>query len=181
VTGVMIPPDFATFWSQAAQQSLKPKIVTIGKALLFPSAVSALGDRGDGLSSEIWWSPSHPFKSSLTGQSAKELCDAYTAATGKPWTQPIGFNHGLFEVALDVLKRAKNLKDPKAILAAIVATDLNTIVGPVNWANGPVKNVSKTPLVGGQWTKTAKGFDLVICENATAPNIPVGGKLRALV
>jgi branched-chain amino acid transport system substrate-binding protein len=181
VTGVMIPPDFATFWSQAAQQGLKPKIVTIGKALLFPSAVSALGDRGDGLSSEIWWSPSHPFKSSLTGQSAKELCDAYTAATGKPWTQPIGFNHGLFEVALDVLKRAKNLKDPKAILAAIVATDLNTIVGPVNWANGPVKNVSKTPLVGGQWTKTAKGFDLVICENATAPNIPVGGKLRALV
>ena len=78
-----------------------------------------------------------------------------------------------------MLKRAKNLKDPKAILEAIVATNLNTIVGPVNWANGPVKNVSKTPLVGGQWTKTAKGFDLVICENATAPNIPVGGKLRS--
>src|SRR5580658_1904957 len=134
VTGVMIPPDFATFWSQAAQQGFKPKIVTIGKALLFPSAVAALGDRGDGLSSEIWWSPSHPFKSSLTGQSAKELCDAYTAATGKPWTQPIGFNHGLFEVALDVLKRAKNLKDPKAILQAIVATNLQTVVGPVNWA-----------------------------------------------
>ena len=37
VTGVMIPPDFATFWSQAAQQGFKPKIVTIGKALLFPS------------------------------------------------------------------------------------------------------------------------------------------------
>ena len=33
----MIPPDFATFWSQAAQQGFKPKIVTIGKALLFPS------------------------------------------------------------------------------------------------------------------------------------------------
>jgi branched-chain amino acid transport system substrate-binding protein len=180
VTGVMIPPDFATFWSQAAQQGFKPKIATIGKALLFPSAVSALGDRGDGLSSEIWWGPTHPFKSSLTGQSAKELCDAYTAATGKPWTQPIGFTHGLFEVALDVLKRAKNPKDSKSILEAIVATNLQTIVGPVNWATGPVKNVSKTPLVGGQWTKTTKGFDLVVCENATAPNIPVGGKLRSL-
>src|SRR5580692_10744212 len=33
VTGNMIPPDFSTFWSQAAQQGFHPKIVTIGKAL----------------------------------------------------------------------------------------------------------------------------------------------------
>src|ERR1700716_3645038 len=46
VTGNMIPPDFATFWSQAAQQGFKPKIVTIGKALLFPSVIESLGDRG---------------------------------------------------------------------------------------------------------------------------------------
>ncbi len=165
----MIPPDFATFWSQAAQQGFKPKIATIGKALLFPSAVSALGDRGDGLSSEIWWSPSHPFKSSLTGQTAKQLCEAYTAAMGKPWTQPIGFKYGLFEVAIDALKRAKSPKDPKAILEAIVATNLNTIVGPISWGRGPVKNVSKTPLVGGQWTKTAGGLrprDLRECDRA---------------
>ncbi len=180
VTGVMIPPDFATFWSQAGQQGFKPKIVTIGKALLFPSAVAALGERGDGLSSEIWWSPSHPFKSSLTGQSAKDLCDAYTAATKKPWTQPIGFSHGLYEVAIDVLKRAKNPKDPKALIEAIAATNLNTIVGPVGWGKGPVKNVSKTPLVAGQWTKSGDKFDLVITSNETAPNIPAAGKLRPL-
>jgi branched-chain amino acid transport system substrate-binding protein len=180
VTGVMIPPDFATFWSQAAQQGFKPKIATIGKALLFPSAVSALGTRGDGLSTEIWWTPSHPFKSSLTGQTAKDLCDAYVAATGRPWTQPIGFTHALFEVATDVLKRAKNPKDSKSILEALVSTKLDTIVGPINWKTGPVKNVSKTPLVAGQWTKAASGFELVVCENTTAPMIPVGGKLRAL-
>jgi len=180
VTGVMIPPDFATFWSQAGQQGFKPKIVTIGKALLFPSAVAALGERGDGLSSEIWWSPSHPFKSSLTGQSAKELCAAYTAETKKPWTQPIGFSHGLYEVAIDVLKRAKNPKDAKALVEAIAATNLNTIVGPVGWGKGPVKNVSKTPLVAGQWTKKGDKFDLVITSNETAPNIPAGGKLRPL-
>ena len=180
VTGVMIPPDFATFWGQAAQQGFKPKIVTIGKALLFPSVIDSLGDRGDGLSSEIWWSPSHPFKSSLTGQSAKELCDAYTAATKKPWTQPIGFAHGLYEVALDVLKRAKNPKDAKSLLEAIVATSINTIVGPVGWARGPVKNVSKTPLVSGQWIKKPTGYDLVITNNATAPNIPTGGALKPL-
>ena len=49
VTGNMIPPDFATFWSQAAQQGFKPKIVTIGKALLFPSVIDSLGARGNGL------------------------------------------------------------------------------------------------------------------------------------
>jgi branched-chain amino acid transport system substrate-binding protein len=180
VTGVMIPPDFATFWSQAAQQGFKPKIATIGKALLFPSAVSALGNRGDGLSSEVWWSPSHPFTSSLTGQSAKALCEGYTSATGRPWTQPIGFSHALYEVALDVLKRAKSPNDPRAIAEAIAATKLNTIVGSVDWSSGPVKNVSKTPLVAGQWTKTPSGFDLVIVENRTSANIPIGGALRPL-
>ena len=180
VTGVMIPPDFATFWSQAAQQNFKPKIVTIGKALLFPSAVESLGARGNGLSTEIWWSPNHPFKSGLTGQGCKDLADAYTKATNRPWTQPIGFQHALFEVAIDVLKRAKNPTDPKAVLEAIAATNYQSIVGPVRWTGRPVKNVTKTPLVGGQWQRKGDKFELVITENKTASAIPVGGKLQPL-
>src|SRR6476646_2501320 len=180
VTGNMIPPDFATFWSQSAQQGFKPKVVTIGKALLFPSAVSALGARGNGLTSEIWWAADQPFKSGLTGQSCKQLTDAYTKATNRPWTQPIGFQHALFEVAIDVLKRAKNLSDPKSILDAISTTNYNSIVGPVRWAGQPVKNVSRTPLVSGQWQRKGDAFDLVITENGTAPHIPVGGKLELL-
>jgi len=180
VTGNMIPPDFATFWSQAAQQGFRPKIVTIGKALLFPSVINSLGARGNGLTTEIWWTPNHPFKSGLTGQSARELTDAYTRATQRPWTQPIGFKHALFEVAVDVLKRARNLGDPKSILDAITATNYNSIVGPVRWAGGPVKNVSKTPLVSGQWQRKGNTFDLVITQNETAKNIPVAGKLELL-
>ena len=179
VTGNMIPPDFATFWSQAAQQGFKPKIVTIGKALLFPSVIDSLGPRGNGLTSEIWWTPHHPYKSSLTGESAAQLTDAYTKASGRPWTQPIGFQHALFEVAIDVLKRAKSL-DSKSILEAIVATDYKSIVGPVKWSGQPVKNVTKTPLVAGQWQRKGEKFELVIAENKTAPDIPVGGKLELL-
>src|SRR4051795_5147420 len=180
VTGNMIPPDFSTFWSQAAQQGFRPKVVTIGKALLFPSVINSLGARGAGLTSEIWWTPNHPFKSGLTGQSARELTDAYTKATNRPWTQPIGFKHALFEVAIDVLKRAKNIGDPKSIQEAVTATNYNSIVGPVHWGGQPVKNVSKTPLVAGQWQRKGDTFDLVITENETAPNIPVGGKLELL-
>ena len=180
VTGNMIPPDFATFWAQAAQQGFNPKIVTVGKALLFPSVIEALGDRGDGLSSEVWWSPNHPFSSSLTGASSKELADGYTAASGRPWTQPIGFKHALFEVVADVIRRAENLEDPEAITRAIAATNLDTITGNVNWSNGPINNVTKTPLVAGQWQKQGDSFELQIVANGEAPEIPVTADMKLL-
>jgi branched-chain amino acid transport system substrate-binding protein len=175
----MIPPDFATFWSQSAQQGFRPKIVTIGKALLFPSVIESLGPRGNGLTTEVWWTPHHPYRSGLTSQSAGELTAAYTAATKRPWSQPIGFQHALFEVAIDVLKRTKAV-EPKAILDSIVATDYRSIVGPVKWSGQPVKNVSKTPLVAGQWQRQGDKYELVITTNRPAPDIPVGGQLQVL-
>jgi branched-chain amino acid transport system substrate-binding protein len=187
VTGVVIPPDFTTFWTQAKQQGFTPKAASIGKAILFPQAVDALGDTGHNLSSEVWWSPSHPFASSLSGQSAGDLAAAYTAATGRGWTQPIGFAHALFEMAADVLGRVSDAGDGDAVAAAIAATNLNTIVGPIafNGAGLPpfaAKNVAKTPLVGGQWRlKDGGGYDLVIVDNKTAPNVPTGGTMEAIV
>ena len=47
----VIPPDFTTFWTQAKQQGFKPKVASVGKALLFPEAVDALGELGHNLSS----------------------------------------------------------------------------------------------------------------------------------
>jgi branched-chain amino acid transport system substrate-binding protein len=180
VTGVMIPPDAKTFLTQARQQGFKPKVVTLGKALLFPAAIEALGR--EGLSSEVWWSPSHPFSSSLTRQTAQQLADSYEATTKKQWTQCIGFVHALFEVAVDVCKRAKDLGKAASIREAIAATNVKTVVGDVKWGGaGPFKNVSKTPLVLGQWVPGTKHkYELVIVENHAAPNIPIGGKLKLL-
>jgi branched-chain amino acid transport system substrate-binding protein len=182
VTGVVIPPDLQTFMTQAAQQGFKPKMVTVAKAALFPSAVTTLsGGLGEGISTEVWWSPSHPFKSSLTGASSADLAAAYKKDTGKQWTQPLGYVHSLFEVAADVLSRTSNIDDKKLIRDALKATNLNTIVGPVSWEKGPTPNVAKTPLVGGQWSKgTEFPFDLAIISNTTATNIPASSKAQLM-
>ena len=175
--GIFNPPQFAIFWTQCAQQGYRPKIVTPPKALLFPTAVEALGDRGAGTSTEVWWSHHHPFKSGLTGQTAQEFCDAYEAATKRQWTQPLGFKHANLEVAIDVLKRTKKL-DASSIRDAIKETNYHSLVGPITWKGGgptnPVPNVCTTPLVGGQWKKGKKfKYDLEIVYNKTAPEIPL--------
>jgi branched-chain amino acid transport system substrate-binding protein len=183
MVGIPIPPDFATFWKQAKQQGFNPKVVTIAKALLFPSAVEALGDDADGICTEVWWTPTHPFKSSLTGVSAKDLGDQYSKSTGKQWTQFVGFVHALFEVLFDSISRAGST-DKQKLVDAIAATKLDTIVGPISFGQDKLpKNVCPTPLVGGQWQKTSGGqykYDLVVIENALAKNIATGGTLKPL-
>ena len=181
VTGVVITPDFTTFWNQAAQQGLSVKACTTAKALLFPVAVEGLGDAGHNLSTEVWWSPSHPFTSSLTGQSAGALAAGYTEATGRQWTQPIGFAHALLEVAADALQRSGDPADAEKLTDALAETNINTVVGPVNFSSGPVPNVSKTPLVGGQWRKGGDfQYDLIIVENGAASDIPTAGTMESI-
>jgi len=186
MTGIPIPPDFTTFWTQAKQQGYNPKIVSIAKALLFPESVVALGDLGHNLSCELYWSPAFPYKSSLTGDSAADLAGKFSDAAKRQWTQPVGFTHALFELAADAIKRADDPTDGDALAEAIAATSLETVVGHVGWGKDNVpefarKNVAKTPLVGGQWRRKDDGsFDLVIVENGNAPEIPLGGTLELL-
>ena len=180
VTGVQLPPDFTTFWSQAAQQGFAPKVMQAAKATEFPQAVAPLGERAEGLSVEVWWSPHHPFSSSFSGQSSAELAAAYEAATGNPWTMPLGFKHSLFEVAVDALTRTEDPTDPDSIAAAIAATNLDTVVGNINFSAGPVPNIAKTPLVGGQWQIEDGKPVLKIVENGDHPEIPLTGEMKAI-
>lgn len=175
LTGAIPPPDFATFWKQAHQLGFTPKIVTVGKAYLFPTDAKALGGTlAQGLTSEVWWSPYNPYKSSLTGESAKELCDAYTKDTGKQWTPTIGFKYGGMEIVADVLKRTPSL-DPEQIRQTIAQTDLDTIVGHIKFND---QHYATTPLLGGQWTQGTGGtWNLEIINNAQHTNIPTTAKM----
>jgi branched-chain amino acid transport system substrate-binding protein len=178
VSGVLPPPEYTAFSSAAAQQNFRPKVVSVAKATEFPAAVDPLGERAQGLSVEVWWSPTHPYKSGLTGQTSQQLADGYEAASGKQWSMPLGFRHSLFEVALDVLKRTKDVNQPASIRDALASTDYASIVGPINFKKGPFPNTCRTPLVIGQWQKGKKyPVDLLNVDNTTATDIPVAAKM----
>ncbi len=187
LAGVPSPPDFATFWTQAAQQGFIPKVATISKAILFSSAVAALpNNSGNGLAIASWWVPSYPSKSSFTGQTAQELTDAYEASplsNGNQWNQGLGPNYALFEVANAVLT-ATNPKDKKGVADQIGKTKVNTVQGLLDWTSGgpanPVKNVATIPMVGTQWINTGGNFDLTVISNTLLPALPLGGSLVPL-
>uniref|UniRef100_UPI0040393D6D ABC transporter substrate-binding protein n=1 Tax=Variovorax sp. BK018 TaxID=3450241 RepID=UPI0040393D6D len=181
VTGLFNPPEWASFVKQSAQMNFKPKVATVAKALLFPGGVAALGPRADGMSTEIWWTPAYPFKSSLTGQTARQFADAYTAATKREWTQPMGVVHALFEAGIQALKASGNPKDPVKVADAVRVMKHDTIIGRLDFTSSGIKNVSKMRVVGGQWRVNAAGKpELFITNNKTAPEIPVQRKFELL-
>jgi branched-chain amino acid transport system substrate-binding protein len=192
--GVFLPPDFTNFWKQRAQQGWNPKLGTYAKALLFPQSIEALGDIGIGLTTEVWWTPAHPFTSPLVNQTCKEFADEFTARTELQWTQPL-LHFIVFEMAVDALQRATSVDDKQAILDAIKTTKMDTIGGPIDFTApvvgatppfqvGPchiVENVYKTPLVGGQWRAGMEWpYDLTICSNAAGSMIEVQGTVEPL-
>jgi branched-chain amino acid transport system substrate-binding protein len=182
VSGFAFANHWVTFWNQAAQAKFKPEVCTVAAAFLFPSAVNALGDRGDGMSSEVWWTPAYPFKSSLTGETGRQLADEWEKETGKQWTQPIGYGNALWEVGIAALKNS-DPKDKNSLRDAIANLKMETIIGPVNFKDSPIKSVAKTPLSGGQWRKTKGGkfpYELLIVNNGTAPFIPKQANLKLL-
>jgi branched-chain amino acid transport system substrate-binding protein len=177
-----IPPDFVTFWEQAAQQGYKPKIAQIAKTGLFPSQVQSLGSIGNGLASGVYWAPTWPYSSSLTGVSSANLASGYEASSGKEWNQQAGASLALFDVAAAALKASGNPKDKLAVATAMKSVAVDTPLGHLAWGTGPNPNVVATPIIGGQWVATPGTpypINFVICENSSDPNVPVASKLTS--
>jgi branched-chain amino acid transport system substrate-binding protein len=175
-----IPPDFAAFWKQAAQQGYVPKIAQIAKTGLFPSQIEALGDLGPGLASAAYWTPTFPYSSTLLGTSSADLGSGYTAATGRQWNQDLGTTTALFDAATSAIAGATDPKDKVALAAAIGKLNITSTIGKIDFTSGPFPNVSPSPIIGGQWIVDPTGkfkVDFSIVENATDPNVPIAGKL----
>lgn len=187
VHGIMPPPDFTTFWKQCYQMSFLPKIADVTKPTAFPAAMEALGNIGYGLACPIWWHPTFPFKSPLTGQTAQEFADEYETKTGKEWVNPLQ-HFLLFEWLADVLTRTTNVDDKQTIVSAIKTTKMESIDGPIDFTEAvgasfrhPVENCVTTACGYGQWVKGKKWpFEPVICANGEWKMIPVSAKFQPL-
>jgi branched-chain amino acid transport system substrate-binding protein len=178
-----IPPDFVTFWRQAAQQGFARmvKIAQIAKTGLFPSQVEAVGALGNNLASAVYWHPDYPYPSPLTGVTGHQLAEGYEQATGRQWTQQLGASMSLLDVGFAALRASGNPKDKAAVAKALSTLATPSMVGRVDFTKGPVPNVFATPIIGCQWVKAKPGskfkLDCVITENATDRNVPVSAKL----
>ncbi|HLJ66226.1 MAG TPA: ABC transporter substrate-binding protein [Chloroflexota bacterium] len=176
-----IPPDFATFWRQAAEQGYKPKIAQIAKTGLFPSQVISLGSIGNKLASAVYWAPTWPYHSSLTGVTSRALGAGYQRASGKEWNQQLGASLALFDVAAAVLRASGNPKNKTKVANAMKHLSVRTPIGHLVWGRGPLPpNVVATPIIGGQWRKVAGSryaLDFVICEHSSDPHVPIASRL----
>jgi branched-chain amino acid transport system substrate-binding protein len=174
----MSPPDFTRVWRQCFRENFIPKICTVGRALMFPTAVEAIGgDLGLGTSTEALWHPSYPFKSSLSGETAKELSEAYETASNKQWTAPLGGCYSGFEIVADALKRAQTL-DKETLRKALAATDLNTIQGYTKFNE---KNIAIVPTGALQWVKGKKfPYQCVLVSNGNYKMLPRDGKMVSI-
>lgn len=168
MTRPRIPPGFTTLWKQAEQQSCTPKVATTGEALLFPSAVEAHGDTADGLSTEVWWTPTAGCTSSLTGQSAREPADAFEEATGQQWTEPLGSAHALFEVAVTADEEAGST-EAEAVDAALDSLSVSTVVGEVAWGCSTTKSSASPKAARGSVSVDTEPMRSVSSEASPPP------------
>ncbi|GGS76121.1 hypothetical protein GCM10010156_38600 [Planobispora rosea] len=185
VTSAATAADLALFHGQARRSGLHPRLITCSRWLAYPHAgVAGSCAADEGLAQArvatlVYWTPNHPYRSSLDGATAADLAEAYQRDTGNPWLQPLGLAHALVEVARHALAEAADPTDRRAIAQAIARTRIETIAGPLDWTSGPTPNIALVPLVGGQWQETRHGHDLAVVTNTALPDLPVTADLLA--
>ncbi|MDP9482119.1 MAG: ABC transporter substrate-binding protein [Chloroflexota bacterium] len=177
--GAPLGPDFDAFWRQAFQRGYKPKIATVSRALQFPADVETLGSLAGNVATAGWWSPTMPYKSSLSGETSAALAQAYEVASGARWLQTLGSTYALFEVVHAALTKVTDPFDRSAVAAALGTVSYAGICGPLDLAKGPYPGIGIVRPVGMQWHKgTTHPWELVVVDNSLNKAVPVGGSVR---
>jgi branched-chain amino acid transport system substrate-binding protein len=182
VNAFPFPPDFPVFWRQAAQLGLaqQVKIMQMAKAGLFAAEMEALGTLGYGLCTGAFWHRDFPTSSSATGLTSLELAQGFETNVGKQWSQQAGAQAAVLDVAIAALSASGNSKDKAAVAAALDTLVVETAVGTIDFANGPMPGIATSPLVNCQWVKADEGpyeFELKVTANALAPSVPIAADL----
>jgi branched-chain amino acid transport system substrate-binding protein len=177
IAGVPIPPDFVTFWTQAAQQGFTPKVATIGKALFFPATVPSIpDDLGVGLAFTTWWGPTFPYESSFDGTTPSEWIENFEASpegAGLTWNQATAQNESLFEIVSAALQASGNPHDRDAVNAAFDGIKLMTLSGEIDFSAGPFPGVATIPTAVGQWEKSGGDWQWVVVDAGSVEGLEV--------
>ena len=190
--GTIITPDFTNFWKQSVQQGYNPKVLTIGKALLFPQTLDAIGPIAYNATVEGVWEPNWPYKDSITGMTCQQLADDYMADTGEQWTAPIapvcqvrvGGRCASSGSRTSTTKRTSSPRSgPPSSTRCLGPIDFTAPIDMTDLAKSqhPVENVYKCPIGGAQWVKGQKfPFEPVMVSNANHPDLPVVAKVQPM-
>lgn len=179
IAGTNIPPDFKNSYNAVISAGVEVGAVTMGKCALLQSDVEALGDLADGLMTQVWWAPTNPYKSDLTGITCSEIDEKYREENGRTMPQPAAFAYAGLELAIQTFKAA-GTSDKQKVYEAIGQLKCETIVGPVDYAYemGGLP-YSKSVLTGGQWQRDENGeLQLIIIDNSLYPDIPLTGEYK---
>lgn len=177
VTSASTVEDLALFYRQAGERGQRPRLITCSRWLAYPRGTAAAELDEARVATLMYWSPRHPFRSSLDGSTAGQLAHAYQQRTGNPWIQPLGLAHALLEVAAHALTTADDPTVPRSVADAVGRTRLPTIAGLLDWTSGPTANVAHVPLIGGQWRTHHGHHELAVVTNTNRPEVPIEADL----
>lgn len=179
IAGTNIPPDFMNAYNAVISAGVRAGAVTMGKCCLLESDVEALGNLADGIMTQVWWAPTNPFVSELTGISCPELDARYAADNGgRTMPQPAAYAYQALELAVQTFKTTKSM-NKEDIRAAISALDTDTIVGHIKYdMEKDGLTFARTVLCGGQWQREADGLKLRIIDNTLYTDIPLTGEYK---
>lgn len=177
IAGTNIPPDFMNAYQAIIEAGVEVDCVTMGKCCLLASDVEALGSLADGIMTQVWWDPSYPYASGLTGVSCSELNEAYMADhNGRVMPQPAAYGYAALELAVQALSEA-GTTEREALRDAIGNLDVTTVVGDIKYDQkmGGLKYAC-TVLCGGQWQREDGELVLRVIDNTLYPNIKLTGE-----